>query len=125
MSTKNLTKPAWSHQEMATAATMYQDLFVDVLGEDGSGRRRGAVMQRIAQTIGRARASIEARISEWGPSFGLNVGRGGNASARARAKAERSERQAARERQDLTAAVMGDPPPGFSALDKRRQGVRP
>lgn len=34
---------------------------------------------------------------------------------------DREHRAAARDRQDLTAQFFGDPPPGYSALDQRRQ----
>lgn len=34
--------------------------------------------------------------------------------------ADRDAREAARDRRDQTAAFCGDPPPGFSALDRRR-----
>jgi hypothetical protein len=33
---------------------------------------------------------------------------------------ERAARQAAKERQSSTSILLGEPPPGFSALDRRR-----
>lgn len=37
-----------------------------------------------------------------------------------RLERERNAREQAREQQSITGAVFGDPPPGFSALDRRR-----
>jgi hypothetical protein len=37
--------------------------------------------------------------------------------------ADREARKAAADRRDITATFCGDPPPGFSALDKRRQSA--
>lgn len=37
---------------------------------------------------------------------------------------DRERRDAARDRQSITGSVFGDPPPGYSALDRKRAGQR-
>jgi len=48
---------------------------------------------------------------------------GGRIEISAAQEAERAARKAAAQLRDLTAARFGDPPPGFSALDRKREGA--
>lgn len=109
----------WSDAELATAAQLYQDRFVDIYGEEGPGVQRRRVMRLIAETLDRSLLSVITRFQMYGASFGRGVARGQNASAGVLAARER--RRLAEAQRDLTACVFGDPPPGFSALDRKRQ----
>jgi hypothetical protein len=105
----------WSPQEISIAASMYQSMVTDVYGEDGPSRARGAAYEAIAQKLRRTRVGVWQRFRDHGPSFNI----GGRSTVSASALTERSVRAEALHRRDLTASIFGDPPPGYSALDRR------
>jgi hypothetical protein len=111
----------WSSQEISIAAAMYQGRFTDIHGEDGPARARTAVFDAIAQRLKRNHMAVWQRFRDHGPSF--NAG-GRATTVSSYAMAERSARAEASYLRDLTASVFGDPPPGYSALDRRQQGPR-
>jgi len=121
----NLHTPAklWSQQDASTAAEIWQTHFADYWGDDdGPTGARLRVLQRIAATIGRSCWGVEQRFLSQGPSFGANKSSSSKASAHA--LAEREARKEAERARDLTAATFGDPPPGYSALDRKNNGAR-
>ncbi|MCS3725482.1 hypothetical protein [Bradyrhizobium betae] len=113
----------WTPIDIRRAAMIWQRDFADHHGEsDGPWGAQGEVFATIAHAIGKTVDGVAARFLRFGASFSAGP-RGGGPTEQAQADFER--RSAARDRQDLTARVFGDPPPGYSALDKRRAGVRP
>lgn len=111
----------WTIADIRKAAAIWQRDFADHYGEsDGPWGKQGEVCATIGREIGKSAAGVTARFLRFGPAF--TSGRhGGGPSEQAYAELER--RSAARDRQDLTSSVFGDP--GYSALDKRRSGARP
>lgn len=85
----------------------------------GPGGAQTEVFTTISRATGKSVQGVASRFIRFGPSF--TTSRHGGPSEQAYAELER--RSAARGRQDLTASVFGDPPPGYSALDRRRAGV--
>jgi hypothetical protein len=107
----------WSPREVTIAAEMWQRLFVDVHGEEGPVMARTAVFDAIGLRLERSRMAVWQRFRYHGASFNA----GGRAKVSANAMAERSARAEASYRRDLTAEIFGDPPPGYSALDRRQR----
>ncbi len=114
----------WSAQEIEIAANIWAKEVTDLYGDDEPPRGlKERVIHDIAAKLGRKFWSVEARLRLQGSSFGVP-----EAIARARSSErapsklfiERAARDAARRNQDITGALFGDPPPGFSALDRRR-----
>jgi hypothetical protein len=119
---KRLPRGMWSQHDCVTAAEIWQTHFADHWGDDEGPRgARVTVMQRIAATIGRTFYGVEQRWLVHGPSFGANQRSRG---APEHALAQRDARKEACHGMSLTASIFGDPPPGYSALDKKREGVR-
>lgn len=118
----------WTQEQAATAAQIWQDHFVDIYGDgDHKTAPQGAttrVYKKIAIAIGRDFQSVWGRYHHFGPGFGANGPRTyGKASAHAlSAMAARKE---AENRQTPIARLMGEPPPGYSALDLRKQQSAP
>jgi hypothetical protein len=121
----------WTSTDIRHAAAIWQRDFAD-LYDDGKGANKPPhghitiVKQKIADALQRSISAVQARFHDYGPSFDL---KGHDVTAKAPPPAnseeiERRKRLAALDRRDLTASVFGDPPPGYSALDQRRQGVR-
>ncbi len=115
----------WTQDDIVIAADIWQRHVTDVYGDErlpnGYPQK---VFKRIAQAIGRKPYAVEARYRIYSGSFGLYRGNNKrNGLASAHAIAERDARQSARMRQDATGSLFGDPPPGFSVLD-RMQGRR-
>ena len=109
-------KNAWSDQEIATAVQIY---------ERWHGRiTKVALCQMIAKKIGRTYSSVYQRLHLYGPLFqGTRAGNTAEQSGYGRPPDEVLAEREYRERlphRDLTAAVCGDPKPGYSALDRRR-----
>jgi hypothetical protein len=113
----NLSRNFWTPQDIAVAAGIFQRLFVDVHGDDGPAPARTAVLQAIAQKLNRTPVGVWQRFRDNGPSF--NAG-GSARKVSAQALALRAARKEAEYARDITASVFGDPPPGFSALDRKR-----
>lgn len=109
----------WSTQEIETAARMWQDLVIDRYGDqtNTNGAKTRACMQ-IAAAIGRDARSVFWRYQHAGPSFRSTSQANWNLPLHL--LAARDARSEAYDARDLTGAIMGDPPKGFSALDRRR-----
>lgn len=103
-------------------------------------RAAGDMPQAIADALGRNKLSIKSRLQR----YGAHTVKGAEAVIKsgvllhpARALMhfvdgptlapgmldEREQREQARGRRTLTASLCGDPPPGYSALDKRDAGL--
>jgi hypothetical protein len=117
------TRDKWSQHDMSIAAEIWQNDFIDVHGDDRPPPGAiGKTIKKIAVAIDRSITSIERRLNTLGPGFGGGqVQRTKGASAFA--IAEREARKEAAHRASLTAQIFGDPPPGYSALDRKRLGV--
>lgn len=122
MTDQSRFKP-WTPTDIRRAADIWQREFADHHGDgDGPHGAQTAVFIAISAATGKSVDGVANRFNRFGPSFTAGP-RGGGPTEQAFNELER--RNAARHRQDLTASVFGDPPPGYSALDKRRQGARP
>lgn len=109
----------WSPKEIEIAAVMWQGRFADFHGQDdGPKGEKERVLTAIAERLRRPYRQVWQRYYDQGPSFHTV-----RKTASDRALAERARRKAAEEGMSLTGILLGDPPPGYSALDKRRAGV--
>jgi hypothetical protein len=112
----------WTSTDIRRAAEIWQRDFADHHGDgDGPWGAQGKVFATIAAVTRKTVGSVAGRFDAFGPSF--SAGTRGGPSAQAVAELER--RNAARDRRDLTSIVLGDPPPGYSALDRKRSGHGP
>lgn len=111
----------WTQTDSARAAQLWQDRFTDYHGEDFDlphlTAARYRVLHLIATDLNRSYLVVKYRLDICGPSFGACQRSTRHASAREIADA--AARMEARNHQSLTGARFGDPPPGWSALDKR------
>lgn len=122
MTAKGQTQERWSPHDTATAAEIWQEIIADVFGEDAPPRaHRIPALQAIAKSLKRSFFSVEYRFNAYGPHFGAAQRRSNCASPHA--LAERDARREAEYRRCLTSQFFGDPPIGYSALDKR-SGMR-
>ncbi len=91
--------------------------------EDQTARRLkddGMHSALIAERLGRSRASVDARLNEGDrPQRGVVSFAGERISVPEQSLVDRDLRMEALERQTLTQAFFGDPPPGYSMADKR------
>lgn len=111
----------WTPTDIRRAAAIWQRDFADHYGEsDGPWGKQTEVFATIGRAIGKTVEGIAARFNRFGPSFTA----GPRSGPTEQASADLERRNEAQRRQDLTASVFGDPPPGYSALDKRRSDVR-
>jgi hypothetical protein len=78
-------------------------------------KRKGATCADIAPVLGKTAAAIEAKLKRYGKAPMLPVVRTRESAVGA---AEAQTRRTACPR-DLTGAICGDPPVGFSALDRK------
>lgn len=104
----NLNKHAWTREEEARA------LELSVFGME---------IVEIAIEMDIAYGAVKARLEILRRKHGITAQRHTHSRARTahpNALTDREARRDALERRDLTAVFMGDPPPGFSMLDKRR-----
>ena len=109
----------WSEQEIATAAAIYRQLIVT------HGHHHGVyalIDREVAAALGRDVRGATGRRINFGPTYGKGTG-GARVDQSFRVPEtvlrEREERQAAADLRTLTATFCGDPPPGYSALDRR------
>jgi hypothetical protein len=109
----------WTPSEISLAAGIFQRMFVDVHGDDGPAPARTLVLHAIAKKLNRTPMGVWQRFRDNGPSFNAGTSR----KASANALAQRAARKEAEYARDITASVFGDPPPGYSALDRKRQGA--
>ena len=98
---------SWSMKELQQALRM---------------KRQGATCADMAVALGRSAAAVEAKFKYWGKTR-VNVPTTHLIKRSTSAIEEQIERNAAHHR-DLTAAICGDPPIGYSALDRKR-GIPP
>jgi hypothetical protein len=98
---------SWSIKELQQAVRM---------------KRQGATCADIAVALGRSAAAVEAKFKYWGKRR-VNVPIAHLIERPTSTIEEQIKRNAARHR-DLTGAICGDPPIGYSALDRTR-GIRP
>jgi hypothetical protein len=118
----SVARNAWSAADIATAARMWREQ-VTVPMAAGEAVHKGEVCVRIAQALGRSTTAVVGRQWDYGDSFAmLNGYRQKAVTGQARLDAEcaaaRDALAAARSRQSVFAAMLGDPPPGYSALDQ-------
>jgi hypothetical protein len=112
----------WTAEQIALAAEIWQREVSDVYGSDPPRGLRERVIHNIAARIDRKTWSVARRLSDHGPSFGAPMIRGLGSLEAKRAPPEllvdREHRARAATRRTLTQVVLGDPPPGYSALDR-------
>lgn len=90
--------------------------------------RAGATASDIALALDRGRQSVYDAFAARGRAGMLNRGLSrnvGSLAPSAAVLAARDARYAASLRRTQTQEFFGDPPPGFSALDRKRQGMAP
>jgi hypothetical protein len=121
--TERQRHPNWTPEQASLAAEIWQEHFTDVFGsDDWKDAPKGAttsIFHRIATAVARPYESVWNRYTHFGPKFGATET--GRRKVSPQALAERVAREQARDRRGLTATFFGDPPVGFSALDRRRQ----
>jgi hypothetical protein len=112
----------WQAAEVTRAAALWQRHFADHYDreEDAPAEAKRHAITVIARALGRDFENVFNRMAHYGPSFASSRHRGD--MEHANALREMQSRREAASYHTLTGAIMGDPPPGFSALDKR---VRP
>lgn len=118
-----IVHPHWSEADMALAQAHWRALFVDVYGGSAPRDARRLVFESIGAALQRTPTAVENRLRLYGASFGLNpaskpLERPVEVS---QAMIERDARKRAEACRSITANFFGDPPPGYSALDQRRQ----
>lgn len=129
-STRNrfVERNPWTPEEIALAAELYRRAVTNLYGD----RRHTAgakhrVDQIIAEQLHRTIASVELRRVMYGPSY-VNPRTAGVIPKIVPAQlgppdyvlAERERRREAVDARDTTATLCGDPPKGYSALDRSR-----
>ena len=114
----------WTGEEIRVAAELWKRHVTDIYGEDELPKGRiFQVENLIAEKLDRSRESVQGRRVNYGPAFnGLRV-HGVSATAQfsrvpAHILAERERRNEALDARDLTGVFCGDPPKGWSALDR-------
>jgi len=108
----------WSDKEIATAARIYRRMVSP--GAPASTMDR--VWRTIGDAVGRKATAAAARFYNYGPTFVRVVGAG---RIPVDVIADRDAREAAKMLRDRTAEFCGDPPPGYSALDRQRKSQQP
>lgn len=113
----------WLADEIAVAADIWQRQVTDLHGDNEPPRGlKERVIWNIAIKLNRKFFSVEARLRLQGASFGsAQVMTRYISLSRVPAKVllDREARAEARLHQSETGRTFGDPPPGFSALDRR------
>lgn len=123
-----MSKPtAWTPKDIAVAAKLLRHhLGTNVTGALGRAKRgyRSAAVREIAKALDCNIMRVENRLRNYGPKFDRANARPaettvGSFRVPEEVVAERDVRRAAADRRDLTATLLGDPPPGYSARDRR------
>lgn len=115
----------WSAREIATAARIWREQMTEpaTRGEAIFGRKN-AVCQAIGDAIGRTVYAVKGRFRDHGVAFispaAASCGKPDPARLEPETALGRDALAHARARQSPIAAMLGDPPPGYSALDQRR-----
>lgn len=118
---------AWTPQDIRVAAQMWQRDVIDRFGDDEADWPRGVknlALVAIAAALHRRIETVHSRYDNYGPSFASRRQLGRLLDRRhvsLDVLAARERRNAALDARDVTAAIMGDPPPGYSALDRMRR----
>jgi hypothetical protein len=123
-SVTELDHSRWTDADMTLAEQRWRDLFVNVYGESASRHDRYPVFEIIGRELKRTASAVENRLRLYGASFGLTTASKPlvpKVAEVSQAEIEARARYAAQLRQSPCARLMGDPPPGYSALDQRRQ----
>lgn len=111
----------WTSYECSRAAFLWQRHIVDIYGDNHVPVAvRNRVKAMIATDLNRNVESVCIRFDRNGPTFGYAyaVGR----PQPVEQLAQWAARCEAYSRRSPQAELLGDPPPGFSALDQRRAG---
>jgi hypothetical protein len=111
----------WTNPEIHKAARIWQRDYADHYGEEEVHGAQRATFLAIAKALDRTADSVLSRYRLHGPSFAAN-NRGGPSAA---AESERKKRLEAASQRSPIAAFLNDPPPGYSALDRKRSGHGP
>lgn len=114
----------WSDGEANRAARLWQTNFTDIHGKankPGLASYRRATLRLIADELGRPFGNVLVRFQRYGVGFTPRpMAPLEKTKATPAALAERIARIKAEEGHSLTGILLGDPPPGFSALDQKR-----
>jgi hypothetical protein len=115
--------PRWTDADMTLAQTRWRELFVDVYGVSAPRHERFLIFEQIGRELQRSGPAVENRLRIHGASFGLSAASKPLALPVeiSQAMVEREARKRAEAHRSITASFFGDPPPGYSALDQRRQ----
>jgi len=116
--------PHWTEADMTLAEARWRELFVDASDALTDHAQRHRVCEVIGAELKRTATAVASRLRTHGASFGLHAASKPivpRAEVISGAMLEARARWAAQARQDPCARLMGDPPPGYSALDQRRQ----
>jgi hypothetical protein len=110
----------WRWDEIEQAAYLYQSEVIESDGEDDEKLRYRCFIE-IASKLRRTVISVKDRFTRCGPTFaGVREANGkGPKRVSESALADRDRRRAAADRRDFTGTFCGDPPPGYSMLDRR------
>jgi hypothetical protein len=116
-------KAAWTESDMTLAQARWHELFVNVYGESAPRHERFRIFESIGRELKRSGHAVEHRMRIYGASFGLNPASKPMATPIeiSQAMVDRDTRRRAENRRSITASFFGDPAPGYSALDQRRQ----
>lgn len=115
----------WTAHDIETAAAMWRTMLTEPAqrGESVRGKQK-TVCNQIGKVLGRTGNAVHARFADCGPRFMVRTPSCGATDDKKLDRDTQIQRDAlahARERQSPLSAMLGDPPPGFSALDQRRQ----
>lgn len=100
----------WTREELGR--------LVELRDEHGMGWKE--IAQALNRTIGQCNSKYNYGHQE---AARTSYDAGSNHKCSDEQLAERERRAQARDQRDITQTFFGDPPPGYSALDQRRQSV--
>lgn len=114
----------WTPHQIRTAAELWHINITDIFDEDEfSDGAKARTFELIAARVGRSIPAVRARWQMHGESFNRRSGVSRAHNGRSIPQEviiERFARADGADMRDLTGALMGDPPVGFSMLDRRR-----
>lgn len=115
------TQTPWTQKECARAAELWQREIIDVYGDSQTNCRGAKIrtFQLIARTLSRTVPQIQSRYAGYGPLFNGKTGYQ-HREATERQLAERDARRAGYDLRSTTQVFCGDPPIGFSALERQK-----
>lgn len=123
------THRLWMPSEIEIAARIFRETPGTTIGKRGA---RAAATRKIAAAIARTIGMVESRLTAFGPTFDRPPRKRvepkydqtpicGSIRAPNDVLAERDRRLAAFDLRTPTQEFFGDPPPGYSALDRTRR----